>query len=245
LLADKYTMLKFFPHETIPGHVAVFTGDTCNLACVLCEPYFSTRWQYELGQQHSKQISIEPDIEEFDFDSYNSVLFTGGEPILNSSTLQILKKLKSKTHVAIHMNGTVLPSDEFVETCKKFENISFLFSIDDINEQFEFLRYPARWDQVTHNILHLKDCLPKNISIGVLTVVSILNETTHMRVEEWVKTHISPQSAWNTQNSNGILDRFTYQERKQEYVNYLDGLDVKRKSNWRQLFPEAATLLQY
>jgi hypothetical protein len=138
-----------------------------------------------------------------------------------------------------------LPSDEFVETCKKFKFITFLFSVDDTKEQFNFLRYPAHWDQVTHNILYLKDYLPKNICIGFLTVVSILNETTYMRVEEWVKTYISPQAAWCTQNSNGILDRFTYQEHKKEYVNYLDGLDVKRKSNWRQLFPEAAKRLQY
>lgn len=244
LLADKYRMLNFFPHETIKDHVAVFTGDICNLACVLCEPSFSTRWQYELSTQTKKIFELEH-TQDFDFTNYNSVLLTGGEPLLNSATLLILKQLDKKVDVKIHMNGTVLPTNEFLETCTKFEHISFIFSIDSTEEQFEFLRYPATWNQVQDNILTIKNSVSKNVSLGVLTVISILNQNTYSRVGQWVRANMDPLTAWNTQDSNGILCRHSYKDRVQEYVDYLDKLDVKRKSNWRQLFPDANKLLQY
>ena len=69
----------------------------------------------------------------------------------------ILKKLKSNTPVLIHLNGTVLPTQDFLNECSRFDDIHLVFSIDDIEEQFEFLRYPANWNKVLKNILWLQD----------------------------------------------------------------------------------------
>lgn len=232
-------MVKFFPHDTIKGHVAVFIGNICNLACALCGPNASTLWQYELGIKENHQ----PIIEDFDFSNYNSVLFTGGEPLLNQSFMKILQKLDNDTQVVIHSNGTLLPSQEQIDQFTKFKNISIIFSIDDIEEQFEFLRYPASWQQVKNNILYLKDSLPKNINIGFLTVVSILNESTHLRVSEWVRQNFPSNVVWNTQEANGLFNRKTYTECVAECVEFLDALDKRRKTNWRNIFPVAVKLL--
>jgi organic radical activating enzyme len=232
-------MIKYYPHPSIKGHVAVFTGDTCNLACVLCGPDASTLWQYELGIKQKRQTIVE----DFNFVGYNSVLFTGGEPFLNRHLVEILQKLDKDTKVLIHTNGTVLPSQEQIDACKKFTNISFIFSIDDIEEQFEFLRYPAKWCQVTDNILHLKKTLPKNISMAFLTVVSMLNEPTYLRVESWVRDNFSLEIPWGTQDANGIFNKMKYSTCIGECIKFLDSLDARRKTDWKKIFPHAVKLL--
>ena len=236
-------MLRIDPNSENPRAISVFTGDICNLACVLCDPPASTRWQSEVGQQQ-KRWRIEPDIDSFDFINIDSILFGGGEPVLNKTTLPILKKVSNDTPVWIHLNGTVLPSEELLKECARFSQVKFSFSIDDIEEQFEFLRYPASWNQVVKNILWLRDNCSPNIRFGFNTVISVLNESTYRRVEEWGRKHMPRRTAYYTNESNGRLNRFTYKETLAEDVAFLDKLDEKRNTDWRQVFPHAAKLLE-
>lgn len=233
-------MLRIDRNSKNPKLVSVFTGDVCNLACVLCGPEASTRWQYELGNPE-KTWAIEPTVD-FDFTGVESVIIGGGEPVLNKTTLPLLKSLSSDIHVAIHFNGTVLPTKEFLDESSRFNNMKFILSIDDVEEQFEFLRYPAKWSQVTKNILWLRDNCPANVTIAFNTVVSILNQETHTRLFDWVKQHMPMNTECHTNESNGLLNRYNYQSGD---VEFLDRVDQQRNTNWRMLFPKAAVLLDF
>jgi len=236
-------MLRIDRSSKNPKLISIFTGDICNLACVLCDPLASTRWQYEINLQ-KKQQKNEVDMDSFDFTNVDSVTFGGGEPVLNKVTLPILKKISNSTPVLIHLNGTILPSQELLNECSKFNQITFSFSIDDIEEQFEFLRYPAKWDKVVKNILWLRDNCAPNVKFGFNTVVSVLNKSTYTRVEEWGKKHMPINTEYYINDSNGRLNQFSYKNTLAEDIVFLDNLDKKRNTNWRQLFPTAANLLE-
>jgi sulfatase maturation enzyme AslB (radical SAM superfamily) len=183
-----------------------------------------------------------------DFTNAISVTVGGGEPILNKSTLPLIQQINDDTTVTVHLNGTVLPSQELLDECARFNNISFTLSIDDTEERFEFLRYPANWNKVVDNIAWLKNNCPDNIIFSVNTVVSLLNENTYTTVAEWIKKHLPTNRAGKetvcfTNESNGLLNRFTYNGKEEEYVKFLDKLDQQRNTSWRNTFPAAAKLL--
>jgi len=236
-------MLRIDRSSKNPRLISIFTGDICNLACILCDLNASTLWQYELGQQ-KKQNQIDFDIDSFDFVNVDSVTFGGGEPVLNRSTLPILKKLNYTLPILIHFNGSVLPSQEFLDECARFTDMTFIFSIDGVAEQFEILRYPAKWNKTIDNVKWLIDHCAKNTKFAVNTVVSILNNTTHEQVLDWIKINMPENTAWLLNESNGLLNRYSYKNKISEYIEFLDTLDQQRNTNWRQVFPDAALVLK-
>ena len=169
-----------WPGET--KKVAVFTGIVCNLACVVCGPGASSKWRSELGMGRYNEDEYTPmpgeitvEVEDYDWLSLEHVTFSGGEPMLNQSTLLILKNLNENCNVHFHSNGTQQPSDEFLEAFARFKSFDITFSIDDIEEQFEYLRWPAKWSEVTENILWCRENCPPNIRFEFNSVVSKLN----------------------------------------------------------------------
>jgi MoaA/NifB/PqqE/SkfB family radical SAM enzyme len=206
--------------------ISVYTGDVCNLACTLCEPNASTRWQYELGLQKSVKLEQELSIDDVDFNDAISVTIGGGEPVLNKSTLPLIQKINSGTVLLVHLNGTVLPTQDLLNGCARFNDITFTFSIDDTENRFEFLRYPAKWNCVVDNISWLKDNCPENIKFSVNTVISVLNEGTYTLVEQWVEKNLPTNRAGKetvcfTNESNGLLNRFNYKGSNHRY-SYCD-----------------------
>jgi MoaA/NifB/PqqE/SkfB family radical SAM enzyme len=233
-----------------PNLISVYTGDVCNLACTLCAPEASTRWQYELGLQKSIKLNQTLLFDDVDFTDAISVTIGGGEPVLNKSTLPLVQKIASSTTVIIHLNGTVLPSQDLLDECARFNNISFTLSIDDTEDRFEFLRYPAKWNKVVGNIAWLKTNCPDNITFSVNTVVSLLNETTYITVAEWIEKHlptnrVGKKTECFTNESNGLLNRFNYNGKEEEYIKFLDTLDQQRNTNWRKTFPAAVEYLNF
>jgi len=235
-----------------PTKVAIFTGITCNLACTLCGPGASSKWRSELGMGKFSQdeYTLEPgeiitEVEDYDFSKLEHVTFGGGEPLLNKSSLEIFRALDSNVDILFHSNGTVLPSQEYLDQFARFDQFLLVFSIDDIEEQFELLRWPAKWNEVVDNILWMKEHCPQNVRFAFNTVVSRLNEPTHTRVQDWIDLNISTNRAgvdtvWFTNETNGLLNRIVTTDSR-DPVQILDTLDVQRGTNWRKTFPIYAT----
>lgn len=231
-----------------PTKVAIFTGITCNLACTLCGPGASSLWRSEMGMgkfSHN-EYTLEPEeivteVADYDFSKLEHVTFGGGEPLLNKSSLEILQALNGQTDILFHSNGTTLPSQEYLDQFARFENFLLVFSIDDIGEQFELLRWPAKWDQVADNILWYQEHCPPNVRFAFNTVISQLNEHTHTRVQDWVQQHIpvnktGVSTVWFNNETNGLLNRIGKTDFR-DPVKFLDDLDYRRGTNWRKTFP--------
>ena len=239
-------MFQIDRSEKNPNRISVATGNVCNLACTLCGPESSSRWQNELKQYMPATGKELYDTNLADFSGAVSVTIGGGEPVLNKSTLPLLKKIESTTPVIIHFNCTVLPSEQLLAECERFDNINFTLSIDDTEERFEFLRWPAKWSTAVKNIHWMIQNVPENIKFSVNTVISKLNEKTFHTVKQWATANIPAHrlSYCETNESTGILSRFkpfSFLSFADE-TDYLDTLDSRRKTNWRKTFPLAQNI---
>ena len=242
--------IRIDPWPNQPTKVAIFTGITCNLACTLCGPGASSLWRSDLGlgkyswdEYPSDGNEIVTEVNDYDFSKFEHVTFSGGEPLLNKSSLEILRALSDDVDILFHSNGTIVPSKEYLDEFARFKDFLLVFSIDDIEEQFEYLRWPGKWDKVACNILRTKELCPENVKFAFNSVISVLNERTYTRVHSWVNANIpvnktGVETVCFTNESNGFLSRVTNSDTR-DPVKVLDEMDQRRGTDWRKTFPLA------
>lgn len=150
-------------------------GNTCNISCRTCNPYISSGWMKEAYETSNTEITYKefsqqfkkfhqsydaespfweelkiqlPNIKQFDF--------YGGEPFMSKKMWELLKIAQSSgvsKDIELHYNtnGTHFPIDA-IQIWKDFKQVNVSFSIDGIGKQFEFMRYPAKWQHVDANM---------------------------------------------------------------------------------------------
>jgi sulfatase maturation enzyme AslB (radical SAM superfamily) len=89
-----------------------------------------------------------PTIKQFDF--------YGGEPFLSKKMWHLLERaddLGYAKDIELHYNtnGTTWPEAQ-IKAWSRFKQVNLSFSIDGTDEQFEYMRYPAKWNIVKTNI---------------------------------------------------------------------------------------------
>jgi len=174
---------------------------TCNLACVTCGPELSTTWRNELG---IKGIDVRPNIDNFiktklhtlDLSRLREIRMWGGEPFLTLTHKQILQHLIEHVDVSqitlmYNTNGTQRIDQSTKELIEKFKFARISFSIDGIGNQFEYLRYPAKWNEVEENLFWWQKNLPHNSMLSLTVTASILNILRLDDVCNWHKQHFS------------------------------------------------------
>jgi len=162
------------PYKNL-AYLELNLGNTCNISCRTCAPYISSGWMkeaYDTGNTgktykefahffkkfHQSYDEESPfweelklrlsDIKQFDF--------YGGEPFMSKKMWELLKIAQSmgvSKDIELHYNtnGTHFPLEE-MQSWKDFKEINVSFSIDGIDNQFEYMRYPAKWELVNTNM---------------------------------------------------------------------------------------------
>ena len=123
-----------------------------------------------------------------------SIEFFGGEPMLNKTHFVLLKKLiESKQADQIDLfystNGSVYACEELINIWKHFKKIRIQFSIDGIEDQFHYMRWPGKWTSIELNITKYKNLsikLGKPVHLGVNLTVSILNLMSIEKTTSWI-----------------------------------------------------------
>jgi MoaA/NifB/PqqE/SkfB family radical SAM enzyme len=175
-------------------------GNNCNIKCRTCHPSISSAWMkeaYELDhkdnmtyQQYSnnmKKFHRQYDEDSPFWDDLANNLetikqfdFYGGEPFLSKKMWEILKICIDKGYakdIELHYNtnGTTWPKE--TELWKSFKAINLSFSIDGIGEQFEYMRFPAQWSEVSGNMQKAREYKlnNNNISLSWCVTLSTIN----------------------------------------------------------------------
>lgn len=173
---------------------------TCNLACVTCGPNSSTTWRNELK---IKGPDVRPNIEQFidslkdiDFTKLKEIRFWGGEPFLTRTHSTILEHISSQADVSniqlmYNTNGTQRIDNKTKSLLEKFKLVKISFSIDDVESRFEYLRWPAQWNDVSQTLLWWRDNLPHNSMLSLTVTVSMLNVLTLNSVYDWCKENFN------------------------------------------------------
>lgn len=133
------------------------------------------------------------------FDSAEKINFLGGEPVILKEQYDILEYLikinKIDTPILYTTNFTKLNLKEksILEYWKKFTRITVRASIDGHGRVFEYVRHGAKWHDIEHNLLLLKQECP-NINFRVTSTISLLS----------VESVIELQQMWHTTNKLDI-----------------------------------------
>lgn len=266
-------------------------GNTCNLACRICSSYSSSKWLTEAEQLKATF----PDIKIFkhkkfyqDSEFLNSIKnisqnlvhveFPGGEPFLTGvkQHLEFLDFLIShnSSEISLHYitNTTQYPGTEFWHRWQKFKQVDIQLSIDGIEDQFEYNRWPAKWTECLDNIIKYQSNADTNIKLSISHSVSIftvyylpefLNWTRQLGLPDpylgpvsnpvyysitafpiEIKKQISARL--NDPAFAKILDYMNNKDNSNQFntgLKYIKALDKQRNQSFSKIFPELSNLM--
>ena len=180
---NTYKSIDAFDLQTID----IRWNNTCNFACVYCSPEFSSKWATELDvkfeevpQQRFHQMK------QFIFEHASQlkhVYLAGGEPLLIKENLELLNLLKTQNptvNLRINTNLSKVDTKIFDLICE-FPNVHWIVSVDEMDKEFEYVRYGSVWQDFLDNLDIIKK-LNHKISFNMLH--HLLN---HMSIFKCVK----------------------------------------------------------
>lgn len=174
-------------------------GTTCNIKCRTCGPESSAQWNKEFWAINKayKDIVEYKDYKAY-FKKYNDAFdddglvwhelekhrenikfidMYGGEPMMMKKQWKFLEHLIQEDlakNISLHYNtnGTIWDKEKY-NILKEFKHISIDFSIDGIEDRYEFMRHPAVWEEVLQNMETIKNI--KEFNCQIAHTVSTLN----------------------------------------------------------------------
>jgi hypothetical protein len=191
-----------------PTRLDIMFDISCNLACRTCSPDLSTYWQKHLKNTKRRLPVIEftePRTEEMinhikslDLSELREVVFCGGETMLGRSHWRVAEVLadiipnaKENLMLQFQTNGTIPLTERNYETIEKFHLVKFLVSADGIGDQFEYLRWPAKWDHFAENMSAMIKDAPTNVMFNLEETISIFNLFYSNRIDSWAKENFA------------------------------------------------------
>lgn len=228
-----------------------WVGDTCNLRCAICSPEFSSAWKQELGVSSKLKKSVVNYFwKQMDLSTIRWVHFNGGEPLLSKTHVEFLQALpnKEQVHINYNTNATILPDQALLDLWQQFKLVQIDFSIDDIEQRFEYQRYSANWAQVKDNLQWYIDHAPHNCMFAVNTTVSVLNYSNLENLDLWLTNNFFVSKFTDAiehrkQLANGLFALDGAQQRIHKIKRFLESCDARRGTNWQITFPELVEYL--
>ena len=269
-----------------PQRIDFLFDRSCNLACRTCSPQSSSYWAKHL-QENKVYTKIYDDsgnsekiinlLMQLDLSNLEMIQFCGGETLLGNSYWEVAKTIESlipdakqRLEIGFQTNGTQSINPKWFDLIEKFKLVKLLISIDGTKDKFEYLRWPAQWNQTVENILHLRDVLPSNVIFFVQETTSCLNLYYFNEVKNWVKQNFSSNKEGDPTDYTAQLAMGTHLNVKditEEYFDYLkscnlhhvvgdnwvenpariktfiretEKVDCWRNQDWKKTFPEVA-----
>lgn len=157
------------PIENI--NLEIVLGNTCDMACRYCQPYYSSTWAHRLGAyQHSKEgraaVHNAPEYERILNEFYawldrtplKKVIISGGEPLIMESFYQLLENVKfTNTKIQINTNlntpAAYLPRAlaAINQLHSNGNQVIMRLSLDGIGSKQEWQRQGSSWETIKNN----------------------------------------------------------------------------------------------
>ena len=197
-------------------------GNICNLKCRICGSWSSSSYATEELQEFPKSLQkssfpykmIEQgrwprESESFwqemsdNVDNIRYLEFTGGEPFMIQEHFDFLQTLVDKgvaSNIEIHYNtnGTQYP-EKNLDIWRHFKLVEVAFSIDDVEERFEYQRKNAKWEEVNENIQKFKRLKQEfgNITLQCCSTVNVFNVFYLEELGRWIDRQDFDFVYWN------------------------------------------------
>lgn len=166
-------------------YLDVTFNNDCNLECMMCSPLYSYKlnklYHRELELSHSSTWQVDLDSKTLDrmLPSLEVITLTGGEPFVSKKILDFIKGLSDgpfaqRLTLRVFTNLSQM-SLEIINVLKKFKKVELLLSVDSVEENYEFIRYPASWKTLIDNINLLKNNRFPHLDIHLHCVLMATN----------------------------------------------------------------------
>lgn len=244
--------------------VVIKTNNTCNLACRMCSPNASTKWQSILANspQVVKSDAVPISISDKEFELFKelvltrhlkSMIISGGESLLSDYNKQAIDYLIEKNfakNVILHIttNGTINFRDSWLDATKKFRRVIIEFSIDGTFDSFEYIREGHTWEKLCNVVQDLYHLAP-NVQFKFNYVAQTLNASTLLgdalilwRLFSGKDTYINTHRITATE----FLKRQISLCLQPSYLGYKSlSPDLREKYNLYSFFPDIDKLYPY
>lgn len=214
---------QIIPEDADPGHIYQLTlqiDTTCNAACVMCGPQFSSLWQ----KQQDPKYQI-PDFGKLyktlqgldDWKYLRRLTLAGGEPFASDHNLNFIKQLPLPELITIHFNtnGSIWPNDEWLQVLSKFQKVVIIFSLDGMGPQFDYIRWPLSWSKVETNIRRWIDqqktnanvFLGANLTVNPMNLIYIPELVNYLSLDlGFIKSTVTQSVCYGTWGLDGTPD---------------------------------------
>jgi sulfatase maturation enzyme AslB (radical SAM superfamily) len=232
-----------------PARIDLMFDISCNLACRSCGPHSSTYWQRHLKENKlwdqpisspRKKNKVIDSLSKIDLSNLRQLVFCGGETLLGQEYWDVAKWLgdnvpnaNQQLTLCFQTNGTQSIHPKNFDIIEKFHLVKLHISLDGVGRRFEYLRWPANWNQITDNILNLQKNLPGNTMFVVEETISIFNLLHVNELKTWLDANFTTNKEGDIVNHTRHLARgiFDLKNMSQEYV------DVIKQSSQKNLIP--------
>lgn len=177
-------------------------GNTCNLACAICGSHSSSKWgsidkQFGIAYTPAQRWQ---DTDEFweelnlHADNLKRVELAGGEPFMIKKQIKLIQylvehDLAKDIDITWITNCTFWP-EKIVSYFKEFKMVRIMLSLDNTGKQFEYIRYPAKWDDTYEIFLKFKELQKQGIiNLGISHSVGFLNAYWLPEFHAWAREH--------------------------------------------------------
>ena len=179
--SDRYYYLKalsgvpYTAYDTTDTKLATVDmrwRNTCNLACVYCEPALSSTWAKELNEiieVDEQQLAQTKEYVLANAPNLKNVYLAGGEPLLMKENSELLDRLDPSCTVRINTNLSNIKGPVF-KRASKFRNVHWTVSVETMGAEFEYIRHGAKWDTFVENLKVITE-LDHKISFNMLWLV--------------------------------------------------------------------------
>lgn len=161
--------------DLAPIDLQIELGNTCNSACIMCDPEASSRLEKDYNTLHkiNAQLFMKPSVstawtrdknlvdrfvnELLEIPNIRYIHFLGGETLYEESFYTICEELvkhgKAKDIiVGTTTNGTIF-NDRVQDLINNFKQFHLGISIESVTELNDYIRWPGKIENITTNIL--------------------------------------------------------------------------------------------
>ena len=192
-----------FENSQDPITIDINLDKDCNAACVICNKGNSSLWEKVESKLHNTIINVKSEnsidksidqiVNTVSLTKLKYIKFFGGEPLFTDTHLKFIKHIPHPEQVMLHYttNGSIYPKKAVLNEWKKFKTIIFAASLDGIDEQFDYVRWPLPWSKVSKNLIRLKENKDIwNMMFRVEFTANFLNTYYFDRLEDWIKHNL-------------------------------------------------------
>ena len=182
-------------------------SNTCNLSCVYCYEYFSSKWSAIKGIT----VNTLKDENENDFLLYieknkttvNNIMLLGGEPLLQKQNSALLDMIPAATVYILTNLAVPLKNNPLANKLISFDNVSYGVSFETVKDRYEYVRHGAEWSVFDSNLDYLIEKV-ENFAIDAHALYSIYSAFNLVEFYEYIlEKKVFRLLYWNLLESSG------------------------------------------